>query len=69
MEGLMFGFYLSPATFPFGLLAPSSHEIRYNPFFGQYTRKSKNIRKQKERRMKGDKYDREWTMTLQGNAQ
>jgi hypothetical protein len=28
---------------------------------------NKKIRRRKERSMEGDKYDREWTMTLQGS--
>jgi hypothetical protein len=35
------GFYLFPATTPYGPLAPSSHEMRYNPFLGSMNPKPK----------------------------
>jgi hypothetical protein len=39
------GSYLFPYRNPFGPSSPSSHRMRGNPFLGQYTLKSKEIRK------------------------
>jgi hypothetical protein len=45
LEGLYIGFYLLPNNNPSGPSAPSSHRMRDNPFLGQYTLKSQEIRK------------------------
>ena len=45
LEGLYIGFYLLPNNSSSGPLAPSSHRMRGNPFLGQYTLKSQEIRK------------------------
>ena len=37
LEGLYIGFYLLPNNNPFGPSFRSSHRMRDNPFFGQYT--------------------------------
>jgi hypothetical protein len=53
-------FYLLPNTNPFRPLAPSSHRMRENPFLGQYTLKSQEIRKQRGIMMENGKYGQEW---------
>jgi hypothetical protein len=45
LEGLYIGFYLLPNNNPSGPSTPSSHRMRDNPFLGQYTLKSQEIRK------------------------
>jgi hypothetical protein len=49
----MFGFYLFLATFPSSPLAPSSHEMRYNPFLGPV-----QLKIPKDKDMEGKKYGR-----------
>jgi hypothetical protein len=41
-------------------LAPSSHEMRYNPFLGSMNPKTQKMRKQRGRSVKSDKYEWEW---------
>jgi hypothetical protein len=53
------GFYLLANMNPFGPSTPSSHRMRDNPFLGQYTLKSQEIRKWKGIMMEGGKYGRE----------
>jgi hypothetical protein len=45
LEGLYIVFYLLPNNNPYGPSSPSSHRMRDNPFLGQYTLKSQEIRK------------------------
>jgi len=52
---LYFSSYILP-----GPLAPSSHEMRYNPFLCQYTQKYQKKRWWKGWSIKNDKYDWEW---------
>jgi hypothetical protein len=55
------GFYLLPNINPSGPSTPSSHRMRENPFLGQYTLKSQEIRKWRGRiKMESGKYGREW---------
>jgi hypothetical protein len=56
----IYGFCLLPNTNPSGILAPSSHRMRDNPFLGQYTLKSQEIRKQRGIMMENGKYGQEW---------
>jgi hypothetical protein len=60
LEGLYIGFYLLPNNNPSGPLAPSSHRMRDNPFLGQYTLKSQEIRKWGEISDESGKYGLEW---------
>jgi hypothetical protein len=60
LEGLFIGFYLLPNKNPYGPSSPSSHRMRDNPFLGQYTLKSKEIRKWGGEVMKSGKYGWEW---------
>jgi hypothetical protein len=50
------GFYLLPNINSSGPLAPSSHRMRDNPFFSQYTLKSQEIRKWRGKMMEISKY-------------
>jgi hypothetical protein len=59
LEGSYIGFYLLPNINPSGPSAPSSHRMRDNPFLGQYTLKSQEIRKWGEIVMESGKYGRE----------
>jgi hypothetical protein len=43
-----------------GPLAPSSHEMRYNPFLGSMNPKTQKMRKWMGRKMEGGKYGREF---------
>jgi hypothetical protein len=54
------GFYLLPKINPFGPFVPSSHRMRDNPFLGQYTLKSQEIRKWRGIMMESGKYSRKW---------
>jgi len=54
------GFYLLPNTNHSGTLVPSFHRMRENPYLGQYTLKSKEIRKWRGTMMESGKYGREW---------
>jgi hypothetical protein len=54
------GFYILPNMNPFGPLAPSSHRMTNNPFLGQYTLKSQEIRKWREIMMESGNYGWEW---------
>jgi hypothetical protein len=54
------GFYLLPNINPSGPSAPSSHRMRDNPFSGQYTLESQEIRKWRGIMMESGKYGREW---------
>jgi hypothetical protein len=54
------GFYLLPNINPSRPLAPYSHRMRDNPFLGQYTLKSQEIRKWRRTMMESGKYGREW---------
>jgi hypothetical protein len=60
LEGSYIGFYILPNNNPFGPSYPSSHRMRDNPFLGQYTLKSQEIRKLGEIVMKNGKYGWEW---------
>jgi hypothetical protein len=60
IEGSYIGFYILPNINPSGPSAPSSHRMRDNPFLGQYTLKSKEIRKWGEIVMEIGKYGHEW---------
>jgi hypothetical protein len=53
------GFYLLPNINPSGPSAPSSHRMRNNPFLGQYTLKSQEMRKWRGIMMESGKYDHE----------
>jgi hypothetical protein len=55
----IYEFYLLPNTNPSGPLSPSSHRIRDNPFLGQYTLKSQEMRKWRGIMMENGKYGRE----------
>jgi hypothetical protein len=59
IEGSYIGFYLLPNINPSGPSTPSSHRMRDNPFLGQYTLKSQEIRKWGEIMMESGKYSRE----------
>jgi hypothetical protein len=59
LEGLSIGIYLLPNINPFRPSSPSSHRMRDNPFLGQYTLKSQEIRKWGEIVMESGKYGRE----------
>jgi hypothetical protein len=52
-------FYLLPNIKPFGPSTPSFHKMRDNPFLGQYTIKSQEIRKWRGTMMEIGKYGRE----------
>jgi hypothetical protein len=52
-------FYILPKNNPSRPSSPSSHRISDNPFLGQYTLKSQEIRKWGVYVMKSGKYDRE----------
>jgi hypothetical protein len=54
------GFYLLPNINPFEPSTPYSHRMRDNPFLGQYTLKSQEIRKWRGEMMESGKYGREW---------
>ena len=56
LEGSYIGFYLLPNNDPFRPSYPSSHRMRDNPFLGQYTIKSQEIRKWGEIVMESGKY-------------
>jgi hypothetical protein len=56
IEGSYIGFYLLPNINPSRPSTPSSHRMRDNPFFGQYTLKSQEIRKWGEIMMESGKY-------------
>jgi hypothetical protein len=53
------GFYILPNTNPSQPLSPSSHRMRDNPFLGQYTLKSQEIRKWRGVMMENCKYGQE----------
>jgi hypothetical protein len=59
-ERFIYGFYLLPNDNPSGPLSPSPHRMRDNPFLGQYTLKSKEIRKWMGIMMENSKYGWEW---------
>jgi hypothetical protein len=59
LEGLYIGFYLLPNNNPSRPSAPSSHRMRDNPFLGQYTLKSQEIRKWRQIVMESGKYGQE----------
>jgi hypothetical protein len=56
----MQGFYLLPNINTYGPSSPSSHRMRDNPFLGQYTLKSQEIRKWRGKMMESGKYGQEW---------
>jgi hypothetical protein len=60
LEGLYIGFYILPNINPSRPSTSSSHRMRDNTFLGQYTLKSKEIRKLGETMMRSGKYGREW---------
>jgi hypothetical protein len=60
IEGSYIGFYLLPSIIPSGPSAPSSYRMRDNPFLGQYTLNSQEIRKWGEIMMESGKYGRKW---------
>jgi hypothetical protein len=53
------GFYILPNINLSRPLAPSSHRMRYNPFLGQYTLKSQEMRKWMRTMMESAKYVQE----------
>jgi hypothetical protein len=52
---------------PSGPLSPSSHEMRDDPFLGQYTRKSQNIRRRGDEVWKVVSMTGNGMMTCQGD--
>jgi hypothetical protein len=43
-----------------GILTPSSHEMRHNPFLGSMKLKTKKMRKRRGRNVESGKYEWEW---------
>jgi hypothetical protein len=60
LEGLYIGFYFLPKKNPYGPSSPYSHRMSDNPFLGQYTLKSQEIRKWGGIVMESGKYGQEW---------
>jgi hypothetical protein len=60
IERSYIGFYILPNINPSGLSSPSSHRMRDNPFLGQYTLTSQEIKKWGKIVMESGKYGQEW---------
>jgi hypothetical protein len=54
------GFYILPKINASVPLSPSSHRMRDNPFLGQYTLKSQEMKKLRGIMMESGKYGQEW---------